>query len=155
MWKIAKKTGNLDMNSPYAYIMVGEYFADTSILAEEGAEAAGFISGFQVPARPDTLFVWQVGVDPDRHGKGIGTRMLGALLHRRALEGVCYLETTVTPSNDKSMALFEGIARRLSTECARDREFGRELFPHPDHEEEVVLRIGPFTPQAVQEGLNP
>ena len=151
MWKVAKKTGNLDLNSSYSYIMVADYFPASSVVAEEDGQIVGFISGFVLPERQDTTFVWQVGVDPDHHGKGIGTRMLTALLERSARKDVQFLETTVTPSNDASMALFGGVARRLSTNLSKTREFGRDLFPG-DHEEEVVLRIGPFTSRSFEEG---
>jgi L-2,4-diaminobutyric acid acetyltransferase len=144
MWQVAKATGGLDMNSSYAYLMVGAYFADTSVVADDDGQIVGFISGFTVQARPDTLFVWQVGVHPDHHGRGIATRMLKALLDRPSASGKRYIETTVTPSNEASLALFNGIARRLETECKQSGEIGRDLFPGDDHEEELVFRIGPF-----------
>ena len=152
MWQGAKATGGLDMNSPYAYLMVGAYFPDTSVVADDGGDIVGFISGFTVQARPDTLFVWQVGVHPDHHGRGIATRMLQALLQRPGAAGKRYIETTVTPSNAASLGLFNGIARRLDTVCKESGEMGRDLFPGDNHEEELVFRIGPFSNPFAQQG---
>jgi L-2,4-diaminobutyric acid acetyltransferase len=153
LWRLARATGALDMNSPYAYLLVGNHFSDTSVVAETGGQIAGFISGYEIPNKADTLFVWQVGVDPGSHGKGIGTRMLWNLLDRAASRNMRFLETTVTPSNEKSLALFKGIARRLGTECAINESIGTELFPGSDHEEELVLRIGPFDETSTREGM--
>lgn len=152
MWQVAKATGGLDMNSPYAYVMVGAYFGDTSVVAERDGAVVGFISGFTIPEHPDTLFVWQVGVHPDHHGAGIATRMLMALLQRPSAADKRYIETTVTPSNAASLGLFNGAARRLGTVCEESGRFGRELFPGEGHEEEIVFRIGPFNNPFAQQG---
>jgi L-2,4-diaminobutyric acid acetyltransferase len=154
MWALAKATGGLDMNSPYAYLMVGAYMGKTSIVAEDGDRLAGFISGFAAPEKPDTLFVWQVGVDPAQRGRKIATRMLLALLRRPGLNGIRFVETTVTPSNAASLALFNGLARHMGGQCDTVGQFGRTLFPGDGHEEELVLRIGPFG-AADHQGVSP
>lgn len=155
MWRVAQATGTLDLNAPYAYLMVGEYFSETSIVALQDDEIVGFVSGFEAPDKPATLFVWQVGVDPSQHGRGIGGKMLLELLERwaqsriRYLETTQFLETTVTPSNERSLALFHGLARRLNTECTVCDRFESDLFPDGNHEEELVLRIGPIATETI------
>jgi hypothetical protein len=53
----------LDLNSLYAYLLLGEHFSDTCVLAESaGGRINGFISAYVIPTRPDVLFVWQVAV---------------------------------------------------------------------------------------------
>jgi L-2,4-diaminobutyric acid acetyltransferase len=145
LWALAGAAGGLDVNSPYAYLMLGAYLAPTSIVAADRRGLAGFVSGLVPPGRDDTLFVWQVGVHPTRRGERVGTRMLLALSRR--LPSARFIETTVTPSNGASLALFDGLARRLGTGCARVGVIGRDMFPNGDHEEELVLRIGPFHQQ--------
>lgn len=134
----------LDRNSPYAYLMVGQYFGDTAVVAECDGEVVGFVAAFRVPARLDTVFVWQVAVAQSQRGKGLGSRLLQFVLQREACAEVHYLEATVTPSNRASDALFRGLARKLGTQCAVTECFPAAWFPGESHEAELAYRIGPF-----------
>ena len=53
--------------------------------------------------------------------------------------GVTWVETTVSPSNRPSRALFESLARRLDTALEEEPCFGEELFPPDGHEAEPRL----------------
>lgn len=129
----------------YAYLLVAEHFAPTSVVAELDGECVGFIAAYCPPHKDETVFVWQVGVAEAGRGRGIATRMLVDILERPACSHVRYLETTVGPSNDASAALFRGLARRLHTQVSETELFDRELFPEPEaHEPEILFRIGPF-----------
>lgn len=144
----------LDVNSVYAYLLVGEHYSQTSVVAEVGDQLAGFISAYCPPSKPETVFVWQVGVAEAGRGKGLATRMLYEILNRPACEDVRYLDTTVGPSNEASMALFRGFARKLDTLCEEEELFGSELFGSDDgepHEPEILFRIGPFDTAAIRE----
>lgn len=135
----------LDRNSVYAYLLVAEHFADTSVVAERDGQLLGFISAYRPPPKPDTVFVWQVGVAKAGRGSGVATGMLFDIIRRPACAPVRYLDTTVGPSNKASQALFRGFARRLGTDVSETELFGRELFPDPAaHEPEILFRIGPF-----------
>lgn len=145
MYELVEETGVLDVNSAYSYLMLGEYFADTCVVAERGGRIVGFVSGFVPPERPDTVFVWQVGVAASEKGKGLAKRLIRQLLKREACADVHYLESTVTPSNVPSTRLFRSIARELHTSCVIDSGFHESLFPGTgDHETERLFRIGPF-----------
>ncbi len=150
LWGLARHTGVLDVNSPYAYLLIGAHFAPTSIVAHQQGSVVGFISGYRVPEREDVLFVWQVGVSESARGQGIASRMLDALVRQAGCAGVRFVETTVSPSNRPSRAMFESFARRLGTSIAETTGFAIELFPAA-HEEERLLRIGPFDAPAVGE----
>lgn len=142
---MVRDSGVLDLNSAYAYLLVGEHFSPTSVVAELDGECVGFISAYCPPHKDDTVFVWQVGVAHAGRGRGIATRMLMDILQRPACTHVRYLETTVGPTNDASEALFKGLARRLHTQASESELFSRDLFPEPDeHEPEILFRIGPF-----------
>jgi L-2,4-diaminobutyric acid acetyltransferase len=130
--------------------MMARYFADTSVVAEEAGEVVGFIIGFRMPPRPESVFVWQVTSAPSQRGKGLATGMMAELLARHAAAGGSFLEATVTPSNTTSQKLFRGVARRLGTRCEETPEFEAEHFPGGDHEAEVLFRIGPFNASDVQ-----
>lgn len=140
LWELAKDNG-LDENSPYAYLLWTEYFADTTVVAVDDADApVGFVTAFAPPAEPDTVFVWQIGVDADHRRRGIA----GALLDR--LVDQCrarHLEATVTPSNAASDTLFRRFAERHDAPVMTEALFDEEHFP-PGHEAEIRYRIGPF-----------
>lgn len=151
IWQLVKDTGVLDLNSVYAYLLVAEHFAPTSVVAELDGEVVGFISAYCPPHKDGTVFVWQVGVAEAGRGRGIATRMLVDIIEREACRDVRYLDTTVGPSNDASKALFRGLARRLSTEVSETVLFTREMFPQPEeHEPEILFRIGPFAPRDIE-----
>jgi len=143
---IVCRSGTLDENSPYAYLLVCRDFADTSVVAEEGDALVGFVAGYTPPARPKTLFVWQVAVEPEQRGAGIASRMLCELAARLAPRGIDRMEATVTPSNVASRRLFERFAKGAEAELRTEPCFLASHFPDsPEpHEPEELLRIGPW-----------
>jgi L-2,4-diaminobutyric acid acetyltransferase len=136
-----RATESLDLNSPYAYLLLCSDFADTSLVAERDGELVGFVGAYRPPARREAIFVWQILVAET--GRGIGTQMLAALLELKGCAGVRYLEATVTPSNAPSRALFTRFARERGVGCREQVAFSADLFPG-DHESEVRLITGPF-----------
>lgn len=131
----------LDLNSPYAYVLWGDHFSDTSVVAlAPGETVVGFVTGFHPPRDPATIFIWQVGVSESVRGEGVGGRMLDELLERT---GARWLEATVTPSNEASAALFRGTAARHRAEVHEELVYPGDLFPD-GHEPEVRFRVGPL-----------
>lgn len=102
----------LDTNSVYCNLLQCDHFADSCVLAERDGEICGWISGYIPPAKQDTLFVWQVAVAQHARGERLADRMLGQLLDRDICADVEVLETTITPDNTASWALFKAFARR-------------------------------------------
>lgn len=141
---LVKRCPPLDTNSRYCNLLQVSHFGDTAIVAEQDHQLRGFVSGYRIPGREDVLFVWQVGVAPEGRGCGLAPRMLLALLAR--LGNVRYLETTVTPDNDASAALFCKVADRLGARLERTVLFETEKHFDGQHDEEVLFRIGPFHP---------
>lgn len=144
IWQLIKDTNMLDLNSSYHYLLWADQFSDTSILVEDHGKLVGFVSGFIQPKNPDTLFIWQVAVDESARGKGLASRMLHKILKRDFCKNVQYVEATVTPSNEPSKKLFNGLARKLETECAVSDGYTADQFPGNGHEAERLFRIGPF-----------
>ena len=134
----------LDTNSVYCNLLQCTHFPDTSICAKSGSELVGFISGYFVPARPDTLFVWQVVVAESARGQGLASRMLMTLLDQPACKEVCLLETTITASNGPSRALFRKLADTLHAAAEISEGFDREKHFNSRHESEQLWRIGPI-----------
>ncbi len=146
MWRLAVDTGALDVNSPYAYLLVCTHFASTSVVAEdpETQDLAGFVAAYRLPDDLDVLFVWQIGVSAQRRGAGLGGRLLRALLAQPGNRGVRWVEATVTPSNHASERLFHSFARSLAAACVVTGSYPAELFPDGNHEPEVLYRVGPL-----------
>ncbi len=141
MWALADRTG-LDLNSPYAYVLWGDHFRSSSLIAEAPSDPTplGFVMGFRPPEDHETLFVWQIGVDERARGRGLAARMLDHLV---AELGVSHVEATVTPSNDASAALFRGLGARHDAPVVAALRYGEDMFPG-GHEAEVCFRIGPI-----------
>ncbi|MDP1673157.1 MAG: diaminobutyrate acetyltransferase [Burkholderiales bacterium] len=135
----------LDLNSPYAYLLLCAHHAQSCVVAEQDDEPVGFISAYRRPDQADTVFIWQVAVAAAARGQGLALRMLEHLLARPALAGCRWLETTVTPSNAASRRVFESLATRLNARCAERTFFSKEDFQDPHHEPEMLMRIGPWS----------
>lgn len=135
----------LDPNSLYCNLLHCTHFAATSVaaVAADGA-LLGFISAYIPPAQPDTLFVWQVAVAPAARGQRLGGRMLDALLQRPACAQLRYIDTTITPGNAASWGLFQAWACRHGAQTKQQLHFERQRHFGGQHEDEMLLRIGPL-----------
>ncbi len=135
----------LDENSLYCNLLQTTHFASTSVAAEAENGLVGFISGYLLPARDDTLFIWQVAVADEARGLGLGKRMIRSILERPVMRGaVHYLNTTVTPDNDASWGLFRSFAREVEAPIATRVLFDGEEHFSGAHDDEVLIEIGPF-----------
>ena len=141
----------LDRNSLYLNLLQCTHFAQTCIIAESADSnptLCGFISGYLVPNEPQQLFIWQVAVATHARGQGLATRMLDELLSHPVCAATTYLQTTITPSNDASWALFRSFARSRGTRFEEHVLFDRDLHLDGVHESEHMVTIGPFAPQS-------
>jgi L-2,4-diaminobutyric acid acetyltransferase len=114
------------------------------VAAESDTELLGFISGYLIPDRPNTLFIWQVAVSAKARGCGLASRMLDHILARESCRNVQYLETTITEDNDASWALFGRLAERRQAELVSLPGFDKALHFDGMHDSETLVRIGPF-----------
>jgi L-2,4-diaminobutyric acid acetyltransferase len=139
----------LDVNSCYANLLQCSHFSGTSILAEtEDGGLAAFISGYLLQKDPDTLFIWQIAVDPVHRGQGIALSLLETLLDRTVPTGVRYLETTISPENGPSRNLFQKLFSQRKAPFSTRLLFDRETHFGGGHDDEVLFRGGPFLPSA-------
>lgn len=143
MWSLAQASENLETNTAYCYVLLADHFRDTCVVAERNGRIVGMVAAFVSPKSPDTVFVWQVGVDASARGHGLARRMIVNLLERPALAGLPFLEATVAPSNGASAALFESVARALGAQFAIEAGYAEKDFPD-GHEAERTFRIGPI-----------
>jgi L-2,4-diaminobutyric acid acetyltransferase len=141
LWRIARDAKTLDLNSPYSYVLWCRDFARTSVVARSDGVVHGFVTGFERPDDPGTLFVWQVAVDAPWRGRALAGRMLSYL----ADSGCRFVEATVTPDNVPSDRLFSSFARERGAVLERTELLHGDLFPG-DHLPEMLYRIGPLGP---------
>ncbi|GGK02819.1 L-2,4-diaminobutyric acid acetyltransferase [Streptomyces camponoticapitis] len=151
IWRIARDSEVLDLNSSYSYLLWCRDFAATSVVARDtssGADGApiAFATGYIRPERPEALVVWQVAVDSAHRGKGLAGTLLDSLVGRVTEEqGITSVETTVTPDNTASDRMFHAFSERHGATLEREVLFDGELFPDEGHQPEVLYRIGPLT----------
>lgn len=143
IWRLARSC-DLDLNSPYQYLLWCRDFGDTSVIAVVDGAMVGFVTGYYRPAEADTLFVWQIAVGKAWRRQGLALAMLAHLRDRLAPE-LRYVEASVTPSNEPSASLFRSLAAASGVEVASDELFGGFVFP-PEcpHDAELLVRLGPF-----------
>lgn len=140
----------LDVNSTYLYLLLCEHFAGTCVRATRDDGTVGFVSAYCPPGRADVVFVWQVAVAAQVRGQGLAHSMLLDLLARDAVKPCRYLETTVSPSNDPSRAVFHALAKTLAAPLSEKPLFLETHFGREAHESETLIRIGPFTGASTQ-----
>jgi L-2,4-diaminobutyric acid acetyltransferase len=138
LWRLARDSAVLDLNSSYAYLLWTRDFAETSTVARGAAGPVGFVSGYRRPDAPDVLMVWQVAVAGSHRGRGLARAMLDDLVSRVRPR---FLETTIDPGNDASIRLFASLARAHGVGLARSDLFTPNLFPN-EHGAEQLHRIG-------------
>ena len=139
----------LDPNSLYCNLLHCTHFSATAIAAvrhdSQGQEhLVGFISGYIPPGQPDTLFVWQVAIAQEARGQRLAARMLDAILERPVCAAVRYIDTTITPGNQASWGLFESWARQHDAPTSSTLHFERDRHFAGHHDDEHLMRIGPF-----------
>lgn len=141
---LVRRSGTLEENSCYAYLLLSTHFATTCVVAERGGQVVGFVAAYIPPTKPDVVFVWQIGVAPSARRRGLGRRLLEHLVRLRSARGARFLEATVTPSNLPSRRLFTSFAAEIGVGCTENDGFSREDFGGESHEAERLLRIGPL-----------
>jgi len=140
----------LDLNSTYAYLLLCHHHSDTCVIARTKGQVVGFVSGYVLPKDRDTFFVWQVAVHPAARGARLGSQMLRQLLAREPVASTRSIETTVSPSNEASRRMFQHLADSIAAPINEHMLFDRATFGDEDHEEEVLLKIGPFDLAALE-----
>lgn len=145
LWEITKRSGTLDLNSPYHYLLMCRHFTASSVVAEVNGRIAGFVTAYIPPENSDTLFVWQVAVDKKFRGQGLARKMLAFAFQHAPQRPLSYLEATITPSNSASINLFTATAQDLDAPFAfNETFFSQKDFGSAAHECEKLFRIGPI-----------
>lgn len=146
IYKLVKDSQVLDVNSEYLYLLQCSHFKDCCAVAKTEDEVLGFASGYKLPEDENTLFIWQVCVDPKAKGQGLAKKMILDILKRDFTTPIITIHTTISPSNTASQRAFEKLAKELRAPMKKSTMFATKDFIDA-HEEEILFEIGPFTPQ--------
>jgi L-2,4-diaminobutyric acid acetyltransferase len=144
VYDLIERCPPLDLNSSYSYFLLCSHFSDTCVVAEDNGRLVGFLSAYLIPDRADALFVWQMAVDESARGQGLAGRMLDYLLAQPCCADVRSVETTVSPSNQSSRRVFVRLAERLQSGSNEESFLDTSHFGNEVHEEERLIRIGPW-----------
>jgi ribosomal protein S18 acetylase RimI-like enzyme len=83
------------------------HFRDTSFVAEDGGELAGFLCGFRSQTFADEAYVHFVGVDPQRRGSGLGRELYERFFQAVAPRSV--VRAVTSPVNERSVEFHRAI----------------------------------------------
>ncbi|MBA6412571.1 diaminobutyrate acetyltransferase [Parahaliea sp. F7430] len=144
VYKLIERCPPLDVNSMYCNLLQCSHFAETSVAALLNGELVGFVSGYIVPGKEDTLFIWQVAVGEQARGRGLAGKMLAAIVDREGCSSVNNMQTTITEDNEASWALFRGFAERRRAPLSHELMFDEKKHFGGAHASEMLVKIGPF-----------
>lgn len=144
VYALIKRCPPLDTNSMYCNLLQCSHFASTSVAAIANNELVGFISGYLIPERPDTLFIWQVAVADTARGQGLAGRMVRHILARPHCQQVSQIETSITEANKASWALFTSLAKQLKAPLNTSVLFDKAEHFNGAHDTESLVCIGPI-----------
>ncbi|WP_394361454.1 diaminobutyrate acetyltransferase [Amycolatopsis sp. SB7-3] len=143
---LVRRSGRLDVNTRYAYLIWCRDFASTSLLAEHDGRILGFVTGYRPPRDPAVYFAWQSAIDQDRPVPGLAFAMMDEITRRVRADGARTFETTVNPGNRAIIMLI----RKLAAEYAGELEIS-ELFGAAElgdgHDVEMLYRFSIENPR--------
>lgn len=150
LFELVERCPPLDLNSSYCKFLQCSHFADTAVAATivsatETERLVGFVSGYLKPSEKGVWFVWQVAVDQEARGCGLAKRMIKSVLERASSADVQFIETTITPDNEASWALFRSLAKELNAPIEESVMLDQEQHFKGRHKTEYLVRIGPFS----------
>ncbi len=134
----------LDANSVYCNLLQCHHFASTSVAVRWQDELVGFVSGYLIPDKPETLFIWQVAVAEKARGHGVASQMIAHILNREICQTVRFIETTITQANQASWALFGRVAKRYAAPLCSEDLFAKDRHFSGQHDTELLVTIGPL-----------
>jgi ribosomal protein S18 acetylase RimI-like enzyme len=81
-----------------------DHFHRTSIVAEDGAELAGFLVGFLSPSALDAAYIHFVGVDPRYRGSGLARQLYGQFFDLAQADNRPIVRAITSPRNHGSIS---------------------------------------------------
>ena len=92
------------------------HFRDTSFVAEEEGELAGFLCGFLSQTYPDQAYVHFVGVSPARRGAGLARELYERFFAAARAAGRASAHCVTSPQNTGSIAFHTRLGFEIEAE---------------------------------------
>ena len=127
IWDLINTYGGLDLNSVYCYMMICHHYGNSCYIAEADNRLAGFVTSYYLPEHRETLFVWQIGVNPEMRGCGVASKLLDTIVRNHP--NVSEINTTIEPGNKASRNLFSSFSRRHGFSLESKKFIRKEDFP--------------------------
>lgn len=142
IWKLIKRTGNLDLNSEYCYFMLSDLFKDycAIVTSPDETDILGYVSCIPRQDDSQTLFVWQVCTDPRIQKRGMAKKLINFVIEQQS-EKVEFIEATISDDNQGSIALFTSLAKSYGAEMKKENYIEASDF-NDSHESEYIYKIG-------------
>ena len=147
--RLAGRIRGIVQHPEHVYKIMAVHFGETFYVARESElktfPIQGFMMGFVSQTVPGHLFVWQIAVSEEAHGKGIGTQLLEhTIAYARESKECTAVMATVETVNKGSQRLFEKMGFHIDSE--RFMERGQELTRRSS-KEAVINYYGSGTDQ--------
>jgi L-2,4-diaminobutyric acid acetyltransferase len=97
-------------HTDFTYIVLFRYFGDLCFVLEDDGEAVGFATAVRSSDRPDTVYLWQIGMVPECQGRGLSALLIDRVVQQTRKLGCMRLEFSVDRTNEKSRGAFESYA---------------------------------------------
>jgi predicted GNAT superfamily acetyltransferase len=81
-----------------------DHFHDTSLVAEQDGQLAGFLVGFMSPSNPEGAYIHFVAVNPRFRGNGLARRLYETFFDRAKAEGRHVVRAVTASHNSASIA---------------------------------------------------
>jgi L-2,4-diaminobutyric acid acetyltransferase len=124
--KFVKHSKPLDLHTVFTYWTLFKYFGDTCFVLEKEGRIIGFISGLLCSNQPDTLYLWQIGIDPDYRGNRYAEILIKRVVAAARAKGCKGLQITIAPENRSSYRLFSRFA--LEQKLTMDKAGAVDIF---------------------------
>jgi ribosomal protein S18 acetylase RimI-like enzyme len=92
------------------------HFRDTSFVAEDGGELAGFLCGFLSQTYPEQAYVHFVGVSPKHRSAGLARELYEQFFAAAREAGRTSVHCVTSPTNTASIAFHQRIAFEIEAE---------------------------------------
>jgi len=140
--KLVERCPPLDLNSTYHYLIQSHYFSSSCSIAFDNDKLIAFVSGFINPSKNNVLFIWQVAIDEDCRGKGLGIELIEFRLKQH--KNINSIETTITKKNTASRRMFQKFCDKYKTRLSELILFDKEQDFSNECDSEILLKIGPL-----------
>lgn len=97
--------------NPYAYWILHSYYSNTCRVAEFEGKIIGFLSAMPSMEKK-AVFIWQLCVDRELRGGGVGTRLLDSVVAATRQLGFSSIQFSIADTNRPSYSLFKRYAEK-------------------------------------------